>query len=102
MNKQGKKSMASALEGYRLSLLRHGWTKDQIGTLCVGAPYGPMHYVYRLDADRLPLHDLPGFTGTTGGYSSSHEAYKALRTAARVLWDLDYARRKSNETKEGN
>lgn len=88
-----KQDIENAVKGYRRALAAVGFElADPIG---VAAPYGQVSYLVRWEGgedNRRPVHDLPGFTGSSGsGFLSKREAYDRIWLAARVLGDLAYS-----------
>lgn len=81
--------LGHALRGYSHALTAIGFDHDP-DSLRIGSPYGLVRYVYRVDPENphMPVHDLPAFTGSTGGYMTKREVYDALRLAARALFDV--------------
>lgn len=69
-------------------------TDGQVQGLGVYAPYGLCLYVCRYTPDYpgMPLHDVPGFVGSSDGYVTKREAYNALIQSRRALYDALDAR----------
>ena len=95
MQRITNEDIGHAIRGYVMALQTTGFPVGE-GEVVVGCPYGQCYYVYRYDNERhLPIHDLPAFMGSTGGFMSKREVHDALRLAARTLFDLDYWRKES-------
>jgi hypothetical protein len=64
-------------------------TPDQVEGLRLAQPYGLAYHVVRYVEDGrpgMPLHDVPGFVGSSCGYGTRREAYDAIRQTATAIY----------------
>jgi hypothetical protein len=94
MQRVTNQDIENAVAGYRRALASVGVVIDADDTIGVAAPYGQVMYLIRWEGgkdNRRPVHDLPGFTGSSGsGFLTKREAYDRIWLAARTLGDLAY------------
>ena len=92
--------IASAVAAYGRALASVGVVIDADDAIGVAAPYGQVMYLIRWEGGRTgrrPMHDLPGFTGSSGsGFLTKREAYDRIWLAARTLGDLAYCQGYTN------
>lgn len=77
----------NVLEHYATCLVSTGvCTPEQVEGLCMASPYGQVRYVCR-HVNGAPLHDVPGFVGSSSGYLTMRELYNAVQQAKRTLYE---------------
>lgn len=77
----------NVLEHYATCLVSTGvCTPEQVEGLCMASPYGQVRYVCRY-VNGSPLHDVPGFVGSSSGFVTMRELYDAVQQAKRTLYE---------------
>ena len=77
----------NVLEHYATCLVSTGvCTPGQVEGLCMASPYGQVRYVCRY-VNGSPLHDVPGFVGSSSGFVTMRELYYAVQQAKRTLYE---------------
>lgn len=83
--------MAHALAHYASTLAGYGlYGEDRASRMTWGAWYGQVQYVVSGHDDRhVPVHDVPGFRGSSGsGFTSLREGYERVLHSARTIGDI--------------
>lgn len=79
--------VVSVLNHYAICLVSTGvCTREQVQGLCMASPYGQVRYVCRY-VNGSPLHDVPGFVGSSSGFLTMRELYDAVQQAKRTLYE---------------
>ena len=60
-------------------------TPGQVEGLCMASPYGQVRYVCRY-VNGSPLHDVPGFLGSSSGFVTMREVYNAVQQSKATLY----------------
>ena len=76
----------NVLEHYATCLVSTGvCTPGQVEGLCMASPYGQVRYVCRY-VNGSPLHDVPGFLGSSSGFVTMREVYNAVQQSKATLY----------------
>jgi hypothetical protein len=76
----------NVLEHYATCLVSTGvCTPEQVKGLCMASPYGQVRYVCRY-VNGSPLHDVPGFLGSSSGFVTMREVYNAVQQSKATLY----------------
>lgn len=79
--------LSRAIARYTRALAQHDAEPET--PIVVASLYGQVFYVMRYDANRRPVHDVPGFLGSGGsGLLTKRAVYEALMLAASVLEEV--------------
>lgn len=87
MNGISTDDLSRAIARYTRALAQHDAEPET--PIVVASLYGQIFYVMRYDANRRPVHDVPGFLGSgDSGLLTKRAVYEALMLAASVLEEV--------------